>query len=117
MMRVFQKAAVTAMKVAGDITKPAVYLGTSDDGFGNVEKLEKPCRIIYDKFTDEELAQYGWQSLIQVKDKKGLVPTLSIAVPIKAQKKIRGHDGTVYTIVAKEIDAADALYILLLRKV
>jgi hypothetical protein len=117
MRKVFQNAAVTAMKVAGDITRPATYREETDNGFGDVEKLEKPCKIIFDEITDKEASRYSFASLIQMKDKIGMIATANISVPINTQNKIVDEFGVVWTIVAKDEDAADALYVLLLRKV
>lgn len=117
MRNLFKKAAMTAIKVAGDITEIGTYLEASDDGFGNVSKLERSCQIIYDDFTDSDAGNYSFGGMIQIKDVKGIVPTLSITVPIIAHNKIRTAAGIIYTIEAFDLDAAGAAYILLLRKV
>ena len=113
----FQKAAVTAFKIAGDIVRNATYVEVVDDGFDVATKKEIPIQIIYDKFTEEEAGSLSFSSLIQISDKKGLIPFITVPVILHTQNRIVGDDGEIYTIIAKDLDAADALYILLLRKV
>lgn len=117
MKKVFQKAATTAFKIAGDIPRSATYILETDNGFDEATTEENSCQIIYDKFTARDLEHLGWTLIFKRKDIKGLVPSLSISVPIGNKGKIKGDDGQIYDIVEKEIDAADALYLLLLRKV
>lgn len=117
MKELFQQAAITAFKAVGNVVESATYVEEQDDGFGTTSTVESSCQIIYDTFTDKENHQYSFASQIQVKDKKGMVPSLSISVAIKSRNIIRTAAGVEYTIVAKEMDAADAMYILLLRKV
>lgn len=114
---VFQKAAVTALKAVGDITQDAYYIETTDDGFDASSSVSTPIQIIYDTFTDAEASRFSFANLIQAKDKKGLVPTLLCGVSIYVNNQIKDTDDVLWNIVAKEMDAANALYILLLRKV
>lgn len=114
---VFQKAAVTALNAFGDVTQDAYYVETIDDGFGDSSSTSYPVKIIYDTFTDAEASRFSFASLIQVKDKKGLVPALSVDVAIHSNNQIKDTDDVLWSIIAKEMDAADAMYILLLRKV
>lgn len=117
MRSVFQKAAMTAFKITGDIPQPATYIETEDNGFDDPVSTENICQIIYDEFTAKELDYYGWTPNFKKKDIKGLIPSLSISVPIGNKGQIRREDGQVYEIKEKFIDAADAMYVLLLRKV
>lgn len=117
MKELFQQAAMTAFKAIGNVVESATYIEVQDDGFGNISTVESDCQIIYDTFSDKLNAQYSFASKIQIKDKKGLVPSLSISTAIRTRNTIRSAAGINYTIVAKEMDAANAMYILLLRKV
>lgn len=118
MKRIFQKAAMTAFKVAGDLKKSSsYYLERIDDGFGAVEDTRTALQLIVDRFSEEEAHTYSFSDLIQLKDMKGMVPYLSCARILKNGNCILVEGETTYTIVAQELDAASALYILLLRKV
>lgn len=115
--KVFQKAAVTAFKIADDISKTGVYIDITDDGFTAPTEVEYPLDIIKEKFSEIDRSRLSFGDRIQRKDLKGMVPSLSLTSSIKANNKIRTSDDVIYTIVDLEIDAANALYILLLRKV
>jgi hypothetical protein len=116
--RVFQKAAVTAFKVAGDIPEAsASYVVKADDGFGTTSTDSYSIDLMVEKFTEKEGTNYSFSELIQVKDLKGLVPSLSCSVALNSQNTVIDAAGVSYNIEALDIDAADALYVLLLRKV
>lgn len=114
--RVFRKAASTIFKVFYDLQISGTYTDVVDNGFDLVSTEIYPIIVIKDKFTKEDLKNLSFSKYIQPTDVKGLVEGVSVSFSLEIGNTIT-LDSQIYTIVALETDPAEALWILLLRKV
>ena len=126
---VFQKAAVTAVTATGNVPKESLLIVTIDDGWGdsNGAPTEHSINLIYSSFKKRgEIpgtvnAGYSFSDLIMVGDVKGLLPALEVPSGVNMKEMIhqqikRIEDDQTFSIEGFDLDAADALYVLLLRK-
>lgn len=121
----FQKAAETAVTAFGNVGVSTVYAafastsynasaGTQVATFTSVAGVT----MIFEDFTLREIDTLGRVRDIEPTDKKALIPAagpLSTVTPA-LQDTIRDPDGTTWKVVNAEIDAADALWVLHVRK-
>lgn len=114
----FAKGVEALFKSAGDIVKDGTYVLVADDGWDDAVETEyDPFRVITDKFTQEDVERSSFSKLIQPTDTKGLVPAVDFtdnSIIPKSGNIFKVND-VPFTVVAFEIDPADALYTLLLR--
>lgn len=119
----FQKAAVAALKAAGNIAEDATLIINNDKGWGiegSGAVSEYPIRLVFSTFQKRGTADvsYSFADAITDGDVKGLLASadLPAGAVIAVHEQVRRSNGAAYTIEGIDLDAAGALYVLLLRK-
>ena len=117
---VFQRAAKTAFKVAGDIPQTCIYRQDRSDELESVAPLEFPVQALFGRLTWEMM----WQmSRTPLGDSQDILPgdcTATIRADTMVVTPERGDtlstlDGRVYRIIAWNRSMGDILYTLHLR--
>jgi hypothetical protein len=112
--RIFQKAAKTAFKAAGDLPKSVTYREVVDDGFSPKVETDYPAKMLFESLTENSRKSYSFADKVQPNDYVGLIPSLEITTDPKVGSLII-QGAVTYNIIARDRDAAGALYVLLLR--
>ena len=125
----FQKAATAAINAAGNVAKESKLIIASDDGWGESgdSETEYDITLIYSSFKRRgQISQtiagnYSFSDLVMDGDVKGLMASSDVPDGVSMaecvhQRVKRVVDDQTFTIEGYDIDAATALYVLLLRK-
>ncbi len=118
----FQKAAKTVFKVFKSLIFKVQYVVVLKDGFDVNTRTNHPVDMIVDTFAERDVQFLSFSNLIQPTDVKGLVRGQNlrdqgIATLSTSDVIVRDDNDVEYAIIAYNTDPAEALYILLLRKV
>lgn len=111
---IFQQAAKTAFKVAGDLIVPCVYEATVDTGFDETQIKTSNPDVLFGQFSMREREN---NPSIQFGDVSGLIMTAGITAVPKDGDKLTDPSGVMYWVVAYTSDPAGATYRLHLRKI
>ncbi len=118
----FQNAAKTVFKVFKSLIFKVQYVVVLKDGFDVDTRTEHPVDMIIDTFAERDVQFLSFSNLIQPTDVKGMVRgqnlrDVGVSVLSTNDVIVRDDNGVEYAIIAYNTDPAEALYILLLRRV
>lgn len=117
---ILQKAATTAFRVFASLVTSVSYLEISDDGFGTVTTVTHtgvPVLIL--STAEVDVSKLTFSDRINPTDKLCLLQGVTVAAEgITVHRNHKITIGSVnWTIIDFDVDAAEALYTCLLRKV
>lgn len=119
--KTFQKAARTIFKVFKSLIFKVEYAVAVNAGFDSSNFKNYPVDMIIDSYAERDVQFLSFSNLIQPTDVKGLVRGEQLRghgiLKVTTLDKIVKNEDTTYAIIAYDVDAAEALYTLLLRKV
>lgn len=117
---VFQKAAKTAFKAAGDIPQTCIYRQDRSDDLETSESIEFPVRALFGRIAWQQAWQSGRQGLFESQDILPGDSTITIRAETMRVAPERGDtittpSGTVYRVIDKAMSMGEVLLTLHVR--